>query len=104
MSDVAGSLQMVKQLFCSSSVSCAQYKTQLVSLRLFVLTGVTTSCLLALIARPPRSSYWLRFSVHYTHSRSALPFSPSSKSVFLTTKATISTDAFAVVKEEAFKR
>ena len=31
MSDVAGNLKMVKQLFCSSSVSCAQYKAQVAS-------------------------------------------------------------------------
>ena len=104
MTDVAGNVKMVKQLFCSSSVSSAQYKAQVASLRLFVFTGVTTSCLLALVARPPRSSYVLQFSPYNALCCIKQTFSPSSKPVYFTTKATTSTDAFAVAKEEHFKR
>ena len=104
MTDVDGNMKMVQELFCSSSVFYAQYKAHLASLRLFVFTGVTAFCLLALIARPPRSLYWLRFSPFYAFYGTTEAFSPSSKPVFLITKATTSTDAFAVAKEEAFKR
>ena len=91
---------MVKQLFCSSSVSCVLCKAQVASLRLFVFTGVTTSCLLALIARTT-SSYLLQFSPYNALCCIEQTFSPSSKPVYFTTKVTTSTDAFAGAKEEA---
>jgi malate dehydrogenase len=81
-------LRKAREFFEKDANSYAEYKQQLVSLRMFVFAGVTGSLTLALIINPPKSSYWATYSPGYWWSNIKEFFGGGDKEpVFLSKKA-----------------
>lgn len=81
-SQVAGHAQYARNLLYLPGITYDTYKQQCESFRLFLFFGVTGVLALDLLVRPPRSSYWKRWSpIRLTKTLSREFFTYGSHSV-----------------------
>lgn len=97
LTDVAANLRIAQEFFTKDAISYAEYKQQLVSLRVFAFGAVVLGCITGLVVSPPKSSYWATYGPISWFSYFRGCFSNDSPSLFLKNKVSAETDVAAIV-------